>query len=98
MIAEEAAAGGHETLQRLEESVHTHCQLFDLDRDQRLSRQDYTTWVTAWGITTDAADNFRRLDLDGDGYLQQCEIVEYLRQFYFSNDPEAPGNLFYGYF
>lgn len=97
MIAEEAMAGGRESLQRLDESVHIHCQLFDLDQDQRLSHQDYTAWVTAWGMGMDTEDNFRRLDLDGDGYLQQREIVEYLRQFHFSNDPEAPGNFFYGY-
>ena len=98
MIVEEAAAGGRETLQRLDESTHIHCQLFDLDRDQRLSHQDYTAWVMAWGMGMDAADNFRRLDLDGDGYLHQNEISEYLRQFHFSNDPEAPGNRFYGHF
>lgn len=98
MIVEEAATGGRESLQRIEESVHIHCQLFDLDQDQRLSRQDYTAWGAAWGMVMDAADNFRRLDLDGDGYLHQNEITEYLRQFHFSNDPEAPGNRFYGHF
>jgi Ca2+-binding EF-hand superfamily protein len=50
------------------------------------------------GITSDAERHFRHLDLDGDGYLHQSEIVEYLRQFHFSNDPEAPGNRFYGPF
>jgi Ca2+-binding EF-hand superfamily protein len=98
MIVEEAAVGGRETLARIEESVQIHCRLFDTDQDQRLSLQDYTIWLTAWGITSDAERHFRHLDLDGDGYLHQSEIVEYLRQFHFSNDPEAPGNRFYGPF
>ena len=98
MIVEEAAVGGRETLARIEESVQIHCRLFDTDQDQRLSLQDYTIWLTAWGMTSDAERHFRHLDLDGDGYLHQSEIVEYLRQFHFSNDPEAPGNRFYGPF
>lgn len=96
MVVEESMMGGRETLARMEESIHTHCRLFDTDQDQRLSLQEYTIWMKAWGVTIDAEHNFRQLDRNGDGYLQQSEIVEYLRHFHFSNDPEAPGNLFYG--
>ena len=97
-VAEEATLGGRETLARMEESVHVHFRLFDQDRDGALAVAEYRHWVLAWGLTTDAAHNFQRLDRDGDGYLRPAELAEYLRQFHFSNDPDAPGNAFYGEF
>jgi len=97
-VAEEAALGGHETLDRMAESVDIHLRLFDQDGDERLSLADYCHWGLAWGLTLDAERNFPRLDVDGDGYLERTEIVDYLRQFHFSNDPDAPGNYFYGEF
>jgi len=97
-VAEEAVIGGSETLTRMTESVAIHCQLFDRDGDGLLSVDDYRHWTLAWGLAFDAERNFQQFDLDGDGYLRQTEIAEYLRQFHFSNDPEAPGNYFYGEF
>ncbi|HEY9302533.1 MAG TPA: EF-hand domain-containing protein [Phormidium sp.] len=39
---------------------------------------------------------FPRLDLNSDGTLSKDEVLELLHQFYFSDDPEAPGNLLFG--
>lgn len=97
-VAEEAALGGHETLDRLQASVYTHCRLFDQDGDDRLSLADYHQWGLAWGLALDAERTFPRLDSDGDGYLHCAEFAEYLRQFHFSNDPDTPGNYLYGEF
>lgn len=97
-VAEEAILGGRETLDRMAESVDVHFRLFDQDRDNLLSINEYRQWVLAWGLPTVAAHNFQRLDRDGDGYLRLAELAEYLRQFHFSNDPDAPGNAFYGEF
>lgn len=97
-VAEEAALGGRETLDRMAESVYVHFRLFDQDRDNRFSLTDYHHWGLAWGLALNAEYNFQRLDLDGDGYLQQTEVAEYLRQFHFSNDPDTLGNYFYGEF
>lgn len=54
--------------------------------------------MAAWGIENDAHSSFRRLDLNRDGHLTQQEVTSYVRQFHFSNDPEAAGNYFYGPF
>jgi Ca2+-binding EF-hand superfamily protein len=97
-IAEEATVGGRATLDRMEASVDVHFRLFDQDRDGCLAVAEYRHYVIAWGLTTDAAHNFQRLDRDGDGYLRPAELAEYRRQFHFSNDPDASGNAFYGEF
>ena len=97
-VAEEAALGGHETLERMAESVAIHFRLFDQDGDNRFSLAEYHHWGLAWGLALNAEYDFQRLDLDGDGYVHQTEITEYLRQFHFSNDPDTPGNYFYGEF
>lgn len=63
----------------------------------QLSAEEYQWWMSAWQIQQDGASLFRRLDLDRNGYLRYSTIVTYLRQFHFSNDPELPGNYFYGH-
>jgi Ca2+-binding EF-hand superfamily protein len=47
-------------------------------------------------LDTEKAAIFQRLDLDGDGYISGDELVELFRQFVLSDDPDAPGNLWYG--
>ena len=38
----------------------------------------------------------RALDRNGDGVLDQEEVQQALREFYTSDDPQAPGNLIFG--
>jgi Ca2+-binding EF-hand superfamily protein len=40
--------------------------------------------------------SFDVLDFDGDGYVSAEDFVEAHRDFYFSDDPNAPGNLMAG--
>ncbi|MDJ0516140.1 MAG: EF-hand domain-containing protein [Trichodesmium sp. MO_231.B1] len=37
---------------------------------------------------------FPKLDLNGDGGITKDELVELLRQFHGSDDPNAPGTYF----
>ena len=50
----------------------------------------------AWGFDFDVGPVFEVLDEDGDGLLSRGEVVRLVKDFYLTNDPEAPGNLFYG--
>lgn len=95
-IAAEAAEGGRTFLQRIDESVRVTFLLHDRDQDGLLTAEDYAHWMAAWGIESGAASGFRRLDQDRDGYLSLAEAVAHIREFYFTNDPEATGNYFYG--
>ena len=36
------------------------------------------------------------VDPDGDGYMEKSHLLQLVREFYLSNDPEAPGNWFFG--
>lgn len=95
-IAAEAAEGGRTFLQRIDESVRVTFLLHDRDQDGLLTAEDYAHWMAAWGIESSAASGFRRLDQDRDGFLSLAEAVAHIREFYFTNDPEAAGNYFYG--
>jgi len=94
--AQQTIGSGRAAIQSLEDSVRIHFQLFDGDQDGLFSPQEYAKWMTAWGAEMDALSNFRRLDRDRDGYVTLEEMRGYLRQFHFSNDPDAVGNYLYG--
>jgi hypothetical protein len=44
----------------------------------------------------EALDAFHELDTDGDGAVSRHESVRAVREHYLSDDPEAPGSLFFG--
>lgn len=95
-IAQETAEGRRDTLRVISERAQVHFQLFDRDQDGLYSVQEYAAWTVAIGVEMDAFSNFRRLDVNRNGYLTVDEITNYLREFYFSNDPDAIGNYLYG--
>ena len=71
-------------------------KLLDRDRDGLISREEFAALRSP--LDTDSTTVFQRFDLDGDGYVSGDEFVELFRQFFMSDDPDAPGNLWYGPF
>lgn len=71
-------------------------ELFDEDGDGIVHLSEYERFARANGIPGTAASWFPRLDLDGDGRLARDEVSALIEQFYFSEDPHAPGNWFFG--
>ena len=72
-------------------------ELSDRDGDGRLSQQEYVANLRSFTVDEAAANEaFRRLDLDGDGYLTHEEISRGVEEFFYSDDPEAPGNWLVG--
>jgi len=63
--------------------------------DGPIPEDEYAEWLAAWGVE-DGGDAFRRLDRDDTGALSQNNLVEAVKEFYLSNDPNAPGNALYG--
>jgi Ca2+-binding EF-hand superfamily protein len=60
-----------------------------------ITEEEYADWLEAWGVE-DSAAAFQRLDRDDSGTLTEENLVEAVKEFYLSNDPEAPGNALYG--
>ena len=74
--------------------------LMDTDEDGTISLDEYGEWMKAWGIDEDdlTPEVFAGLDRNGDGILSQTEVLDMVREFYYSDDPDAPGNWCMGPF
>jgi Ca2+-binding EF-hand superfamily protein len=71
--------------------------LIDADDSGTLDIEELTTWFNAYGVCADdAARAFRAVDRNGDGLLDADEVQKAIREFYTSDDPQAPGNLIFG--
>lgn len=73
--------------------------VMDRDADGRVTEAEYADYLAAYGVEgDDAREAFAHLDRDGDGFITADEWVENVVEFYFSDDPEAPGNWYIGPF
>ncbi len=74
-------------------------ELLDIDGDGVISVEEYKTFYWSWRIPEDLAiEIFAKLDLNGDGSINKKQFLRLLREFHHSNDPDAPGNLFFAYY
>ncbi len=72
-------------------------QMMDVDGDGQADREDYTIFCQAYGLPAEQAHRiYHLLDRDGNGTLSRDEVLALVREFYLSDDPDAPGNLFFG--
>ena len=75
----------------------TLIELSDQDGDGRLSQQEYVANLRSFNVDEAAAhEAFRRLDQDRDGYLTHAELSRSVEEFFYSEDPDAPGNWLVG--
>ncbi|MEO1374479.1 MAG: EF-hand domain-containing protein [Cyanobacteria bacterium J06635_10] len=71
--------------------------LFDLDGNGVITVKEYKKVLSGWRVPEEIAEEtFPKIDFNGDSLISKDEFVELLRQFHTSDDPEAPGNLFFG--
>jgi Ca2+-binding EF-hand superfamily protein len=67
--------------------------LADRDGDGRVNEDELIMHFRAWNHTEDQArEAFRRLDRNGKGAISKQEWMANLEEFYYSEDPDAPGN------
>jgi Ca2+-binding EF-hand superfamily protein len=85
----------NETLQSLERAARGTFQAMKTSDADHVTEDEYTAWLAAWGIEAQASA-FDRLDRDGTGVLSEDDLVKAVKEFYLSNDPDAPGNVLYG--
>lgn len=82
---------------RLKAQFDVLFNLLDFDQNKEISMTEYTVLVCAYGAEEKwAKENFKRLDLNGDGHISGPELLTLMDNFFRSDDPESPGNWFWG--
>lgn len=70
---------------------------FDFDGNGVIDRDELASLRRAFGLDDSHTDLiFAALDLNGDGVLSVDEVHQAIGEFFRSNDPDAPGNHFFG--
>ena len=82
--------------QDLGSMISGNAKLMDRDGDGLISLEEFV--AVRGNLDSDNTAVFERLDRNGDGYISRDEFVEAYRQFFLSDDPDAPGNWFFGPF
>jgi len=95
-IAEAAGQNSNLALTQLRYRLSFTFDVADNDADEQISVEEYGHMLQAWGLDADVEPVFRRLDLNGDGVITRDEMVQLGKEFFLSNDPEAPGNYIVG--
>ncbi|MEM6829121.1 MAG: EF-hand domain-containing protein [Bacteroidota bacterium] len=71
--------------------------LFDANRDQLISKEEYTHMLTVYQISEgNCARGFKEIDTNNDGFISSEEMINGLRNFFMSNNLDAPGNRIFG--
>ncbi|WP_165975477.1 EF-hand domain-containing protein [Actinomadura rubrisoli] len=99
----EAAVAGMQSrrddyLARASAVADAYFEAADADGTGRLSRDEHSRMlqVTMAVSGDDARAVFDRMDLDGDGAISRDEFRQGFIDFLSSDDPDAPGNWFFG--
>ncbi|MBZ0118942.1 MAG: hypothetical protein K8H88_18235 [Sandaracinaceae bacterium] len=71
-------------------------EMFDLDHSSTLDERELARLRRVFGVPDDGGVLFRALDENGDGVLSTIEVRHAIEQFFRSEDPSQPGNLFFG--
>jgi juvenile hormone diol kinase len=72
-------------------------EIFDTDEDGILGPDEFCDFFGTYGLSTALARSvFLDLDANSDGAVSRDELRQMADQFYRGDDPEAPGNRFFG--
>lgn len=83
------------SIQKLERVARHTFRAIDRTGSGKITEEEFSNWLAAWDLDRHEAI-FRRLDRDDKGHLTEDDLVKATKEFYLSNDPDAPGNVLYG--
>lgn len=98
-FAEERIVGGDETIfgAYVENYVGGLFDNFDADKDGYIDLDEFIDLFVAYRIEVRfAAKAFRKIDRNKDGLISRGELITAVKEFFRSNDPDAPGNWLFG--
>jgi juvenile hormone diol kinase len=95
-IANEAGSNQSPALDAMKNSASVTFDMIDTNGDGHITAGEYADWCYAMSMNFDARRNFQRLDVSKTGRMSRAETVERLKEYFLTNDPEAPGNYLYG--
>lgn len=72
-------------------------QVFDKNKDKLISRLEFMSIFVSFRVEVRFANQcFKAMDLNGDGFISDEELIRAAMDFFKSNDPEAIGNRLFG--
>ncbi|NQZ78844.1 MAG: EF-hand domain-containing protein [Ekhidna sp.] len=98
-FAEEVIVKGDEAIfnHYVDEFVGEIFDNFDTDNDGYIDLDEYIDLLVGYRIEVRfAAKSFRKLDRNNDDLISRGELIRAVKEFFRSNDPDAPGNLLFG--
>lgn len=70
---------------------------FDTDNDGYINLDEYIDLLVGYRIEVRfAAKSFRKLDRNKDDLISRGELISAVKEFFRSDDPDAPGNWLFG--
>jgi len=100
-VTREEFSAYHEALSAMRETVAGYARallrMADRDGDGKISPAEYAALGQAYGLDAPAAaEAFGHLDRDGDGFIDTEELLQNVEEFFYGDDPNAPGNWLVG--
>ena len=84
---------------QVQEAMDLVFDIFDDDGNGEISMEEWASFLSLYNISPVYSEFiFPILDQNQDGALHKDNLLELIRTFYFSDDPEAVGNLIFGPF